>query len=128
MRAGALGRYRQIKIDGANYQASRLAVLWMTGQWPKRKYDVDHRNLNKGDDRWSNLREATRSQNKANIPGRSRAGLKGVTFNPVRGKYIAQITVNRRAVNLGRFDDPQSAHAAYVAAASKHFGQFARDA
>jgi DNA-directed RNA polymerase specialized sigma24 family protein len=49
-------RYRFIEIDGWTYKASRLAWLWMTGSWPKGQ--IDHANLKKDDDRWTNLREA----------------------------------------------------------------------
>jgi hypothetical protein len=120
-RAGTLSRGRwQVCLDGVIYLTSRLAVLWMTGRWPKNL--VDHRNCNKSDDRWENLREADFSENGAN--SRRRGAFKGVTWT--RGKYQAQIKVGYKNIYLGRFAAPETAHAAYVAAAEKHFGEFAR--
>jgi HNH endonuclease len=116
--------YRCVCLDGRHYRMARLAFLWMTGEWPKP--EADHKNCVRADDRWDNLRSANRQQNLANSKPRGQSGLKGVTWT--KGKYQAAIRVNCRTIYLGRFDDPQSAHAAYVAAASKHFGQFAREA
>jgi|ERR1700720_213694 len=56
--------YRQIKIEGRQYLAHRLAVHYMTGAWPE--HEVDHRDLDKSNNRWDNLRAATSSQNKSN--------------------------------------------------------------
>jgi HNH endonuclease len=69
-RAGTINGngYRQISIDCVIYPCARLAVLWMTGRWPKRL--VDHHNRDKIDDRWDNLRPATYSQNGANSADR----------------------------------------------------------
>jgi len=120
-RAGTINRgYRVICIDHALYQSARLAVLWMTGRWPRKL--VDHRNCIRDDDRWINLREANHSQNGAN--SRARKGCKGVIHT--RGKYEARIKVNYRNIYLGRFDSAERAHAVYAAAAEKHFGEFAR--
>lgn len=126
-RAGTINNgYQRIKIDGVIYRAGRLAVLWMTGSFPSG--DVDHKNLNRSDDRWINLRQATRSQNRAN--SRAQKGkvvpLKGVSWDKKRQKYCAYIRADDRTINLGRYDRAEDAHAAYVAAASKYFGQFAR--
>lgn len=117
--------YRQIVIDDVCHRASRLAFLYMTGQWPKNM--VDHRNTVRDDDRWRNLREATRAQNGANMRDRlSKVSLKGVSKHTKDGKFQAFIGVNCRRIYLGRFDRAEDAHAAYIVAAKRHFGNFAR--
>ena len=126
--AGCIGKngYRSIGIDGGKHRANRLAWLWMTGAWPERL--VDHENGVKADDRWKNLRHATKAQNNANSRTKSnnRSGFKGVVFRCSMGKWTAQITVGRSHRHLGTFDTPEAAHAAYVAAAEKDHGAFAR--
>jgi hypothetical protein len=123
--------YHRINIDEKSYYAARLAVLYMTGSWPRR--DVDHINGNTSDNRWSNLRQATRSQNSANMSARG-TGLKGVVFYPPTGllrprpakPYCAYIKVNYRSIYLGRFKTAKEAHAAYMTAAKDYVGDFAR--
>ncbi|MGB9054416.1 MAG: HNH endonuclease, partial [Pseudolabrys sp.] len=51
--------YRQIRIDGRPYSASRLAWLYMTGKWPNS--EISYLNGKPSDTRWANLREATSS-------------------------------------------------------------------
>lgn len=126
-RAGCLsyGR-RTIRVDDELYMAARLAWLYMTGRPPVG--DVDHKNLDKGDDRWENLREATRSQNLANKRASSRnvSGFKSCYRHPETGRWRAQIMRERQRFHLGYFDTPEEASAAYEAAAKRLFGEFAR--
>ncbi len=68
---------RQIRVMGKIYLATRLAWLYMTGEWPE--FEVDHENRIKGDDRWSNLRDATHSENMYNRDWCERHGdLRGI--------------------------------------------------
>lgn len=53
------------------------------------------------------------------------SGFKGVSFDASRRKWTAKIMVDRKTINLGRFNSPQEAHAVYCAAAEKYFGEFA---
>jgi hypothetical protein len=118
--------YRRIKIDDRRYYSHRLAWLYVTGEWPAA--EIDHINCDPGDNRWGNLRLATSSQNKANSRKRAdnTSGLKGVTWDGRNRKWQAQIMAGGRRRSLGYFADPAAAHAAYVAAATKTFGDFAR--
>lgn len=53
----------RIRVFGRVYSRHRLAWFYMTGEWPE---EIDHRDLDPTNDRWTNLRIATRSQNLAN--------------------------------------------------------------
>lgn len=117
--------YLQFAIDKKMYLAHRVAFFYMTGRWP---IEVDHENRIKTDNRWLNLREATKSQNNFNKTAmvRSKSGIKGVSWNARRGKWYAFIHDGERQHYLGSFDDPELAQAAYCAAAIKFHGEFAR--
>lgn len=109
---------RLIAFRTKQYQASRLAWFYMTGKWPQ--LYVDHKNNIHTDDRWCNLRLATHGLNRANSKTSSKIGYKGVIKDGNR--FIA--TCKRQY--LGMFATAKLAHAAYIKAAKKHFGEFAR--
>lgn len=119
-KAGSLTKfYIQIKIDYKLYYAHRLAHLYMTGLWPID--EVDHRNGKKTDNRWSNLRESTRSlnmQNQRSAPKNSRTGVLGVSFrkNCSFNPWYAQIKINRKHKYLGSYATSTAAHTAYLEA------------
>ncbi len=122
--------YLRISIDGINYLGQQLAWLWMTGEWIDR---IDHEDGNKSNNRWTNLREATQSQNSANarkitsVNGkRTSSPFKGVYFDKLRRKWCAAIKVNYRKIHLGRHNTEDEARAAYWKAAQRIFGEFAR--
>jgi HNH endonuclease/AP2 domain len=124
--AGSSGHhrgYRYIKIDGKLYASSRLAFLYMTGEWPQ--HFVDHIDRCRNNDKWDNLRPATRSQNTANRKGINRSGFKGVSWNIKNREWVAQIQVNGIKRRLGGFDNPSDAHARYIEAAREAFGEYA---
>lgn len=120
------GRHTLLMIDNVLYKAHRLAFFYMMRRWPTP--EDDHENLEKSDNRWCNIREATRSQNMANTPLRrtNTSGLKGVSWAKDRNAWRAQITVNRRNRVIGTFRAKDAAHAAYRAAAAEAHGAFAR--
>jgi len=124
--AGSLDKdgYWIITIDRRPYSAHHLAWLFMKGSWCSQV--IDHRDLDRSNNRWTNLRRATISQNNANKPlyRNNACGLKGVS--PDKARWRATIYKNRRRHHLGMFATPQAAHAAYAKAARKLFGKFAR--
>jgi hypothetical protein len=120
--------YYRIRVNGRLCPAHRVAFALMTGRWPIG--EVDHIDGDPGNNRWPNLREATRSQQTQNtrLHSDSRSGLKGAYYD--RRKYnkrwYSRIVVDGKAVRLGFFHTAEEAHDAYKAAAEKYFGEFAR--
>jgi hypothetical protein len=119
--------YILIGVDGTKYRAHRLAFLYTMGKFPKS--EVDHADGDTTNNRWANLREASRSLNAANTrrPRTNGSGFKGVHWHSRNKKWRAQVKLNGRHICLGDFACPKEAHTAYMAAAVKHFGEFASD-
>lgn len=120
--------YIAIWVDGRQYLAHRLAVLFITGAWPEG--GVDHRDTDKTNNRWGNLRACDQSQNSANsrLNSRNTTGLKGVSRCAQTGLWRARIKKAGKDVTIGRFDSAEDAHEAYLSAAKRLFGEFARAA
>jgi hypothetical protein len=119
--------YTLIRIDGEQYRAHRLAILWMTGEWPEDQ--TDHINGDRADNRWGNLREATNAQNQRNtnkLRSDNTSGLKGVCWDKAAGKWKAAININGQTIYLGLFLSTQDAARAYDEAAPQYHGEFAR--
>jgi hypothetical protein len=121
--------YIKICVDGVSLLAHRVAWAITHKEWPSG--EIDHRNMNRSDNRLQNLRPATPSQNKANtraFRSNKSSGLKGASFCKRSGKWLAQIQKDRKPYHLGVFDTAEGAHAAYKVAAERLFGEFARAA
>lgn len=127
-RAGSVTRYGYLKIclNHKNYMAHRVAWLIVNGEWPKS--ELDHINGNRLDNRICNLREATPHQNQANKGMRSdnTSGVKGVTWDKSRGKWMAAISFYGRHVFLGRYSTINAAEKAYNEGAERYFGEYSR--
>lgn len=106
------------------YLAHRLAWLYMTGTWPE--CTIDHRNGQRSDNRWVNLRPATYSENNANtgLRGNNSSGVTGVAFERRRKRWRAYITTGKRRLELGRFDTIEQAIAVRRASEIEHFGAY----
>lgn len=119
--------YIVIGVDGRQHRAHRLAFLYMTGRWPHP--EVDHRDGVIDNNRWANLREATRLQNGKNLR-RSKAntsGFKGVYWDRDLHQWRAAIRVDYRSHHLGLFGTCRpAAHFAYVLASARLHGDFGR--
>lgn len=120
------GGYIQIKYRRRRFQAHRVIWCIVTGDWPKDQ--IDHINLNRADNRWANLREATAFENQRNVGAQrnNATGIKGVFVQPDTQRWCARIRLNGKLVSLGCFDTPEEASAAYNRRASLEFGEFFR--
>ncbi len=90
--------------------------------------EIDHKSRNPLDNRRSNIRFCTRSQNLMNVAIRNdnKVGLKGVWFDKQRNKYQAYINVDGKRKHLGRYEEKSAAGKAYDDAAINLFGVFAK--
>lgn len=122
--------YRGGALFGQQLKAHRVIWALVTGEWPPKGTDIDHANGSRADNRFENLRLASRQENTLNR-GATRAnkcGLKGVSWYKAGRKWRAEIKSPSGREYLGQFDTPEEAHAAYCAAAERLHGQFVRTA
>ena len=98
---------------------------------PKDGIDIDHANKNKLDNRRTNLRLCSRSQNLANKfdLNKNRSGYKGVSFfkwGNRKKRWVSQIQFRYKTLRIGYFLTPEDAALAYNEAAKEYYGEFAR--
>jgi hypothetical protein len=88
---------------------------------PPKGLQVDHVNGDRTDNRRSNLRICTGSQNKFNSNKHrdNTSGHKGVTWDKAREKWQAQIMIRGKQIYLGRFDSKIKAGERYARMATK---------
>lgn len=117
--------YAKTRVGGRYYPIHRIVWKMVTGHEPAA--EIDHINGVKHDNRFRNLREATRFENNRNRPREKRnsTGFKGVTQNTANS-YVAQIGFCGRRIYIGSFPTPVLAHNAYWVKAQELQGEFAR--
>lgn len=122
-RVGSKG-YVGITLDKQHYKAHRVAWAIMTGAWPTD--EIDHINGVKNDNRWCNLREATRSQNVWNTRRgvNNKSGYKGVHRFDAR-LWRATVGFNNKKYEVGLFRCPTAAYLARIAKVKELHGEFA---
>ena len=69
---------------------------------------IDHIDRNRKNNNWLNLRIVTNQQNSFNTSS------KGYTWLKKINKYRAQIKVNYKTINLGRYEKEEDARQAYL--------------
>lgn len=100
--------YRYIRLKGKDRYEHRLVFLYVTATYPKN--EVDHINRNKNDNRFCNLREATRAENVRNVESRkdNSSGTSGVHWCNTHRKWIVQVQVNGKRIK-GQFKSKEEA-------------------
>lgn len=108
--------YVLIRLDKRLYLAHRLAALYMEGEFPPKL--IDHIDTDKSNNRWSNLRHATMSENMQNRlsaqKNNSVSGLLGVYWSKARKKWGAAIVVDSVKYFCGYHATKELAHQGYI--------------
>lgn len=119
--------YRYITLKNRQFAEHQLVFFAETGSIP---IGIDHKNGNGLDNRFSNLRVASNSQQIMNTPCRldNISGYKGVTWTKnARGRYQWRVRIgfNGKRIHLGWFDDKEEASRVYRLKAEELFGEYA---
>lgn len=126
-RAGSVGAggYRVVFLRGHLRPEHRVAWCFMTGVFPAGL--LDHKNRDRADNRFANLREATPSQNATNArtPRHNTSGFRGVSRDGKSGRWRAEIKHRDIRRYLGSFSTLEEAAIAYDQAAKELSGAFA---
>lgn len=119
-------RGRIITFGNKGYSAAVLAWFYMTGEMPI--LEVDHKDCNRDNNKWSNLRLADRCQQNSNrkLFKSNKFGCKGICYVNKIKKYKAKVIHRGKVVFQKEFKTLEAAITARKEQASKYFGEFAR--
>lgn len=124
-RPGAIHIRIETEVGAYFFFAHRVAWALFYGAWPSAQ--IDHEDGNAANNRISNLRQATYSQNNCNrhvVTGKSQ--FRGVYYSALRSKWSAQIKKNKQWKWLGLHSTAEDAANAYDRAALCLHGEFAQ--
>ena len=111
------GRAVQVKVNYQGYLAHRIIWKLVTGEDPI-GYEIDHINRNQLDNRWSNLRLATKQENGYNKKAN------GIRKDKRTGKWVTSFQVDGVKRHGGVHDCPLMAHIAYIDLSRELRGEF----
>ena len=111
-------------FDGRHIKAHRAAWAIFHGKWPT--MEIDHANGDPKDNRISNLREATRTQNAQNVPKRKGGVSVYRGVSQAGSRWRAKINANGIRTSLGSYQSEEDAAIAYDLASVLMHGDFAR--
>jgi len=91
------------------------------------KFIVDHENHNKVDNRKSNIRPVTYSENNFNtkLNVKNKSGVIGVYYNKIDKVWEARLQKNKKMIFIERHETMEDAIVARLKAEKKYFGEFA---
>lgn len=98
--------YIQLRVEGNNFLLHRLIWFIEYGKFPK--FQIDHIDGNGMNNKIGNLRDVTTQEQCKNLSRRetNTSGVTGVTWNKNLRAWVAQISVDKKAIYLGQFNDP----------------------
>lgn len=120
--------YIKITLFDQGYRAHRVAWALYYNEWPPADMEIDHIDADPLNNRISNLRLVTRSQNECNKRKRrnTKSSFKGVSWNSQKGKWMATAAINGKVRHVGFFATEIEAHECYKQVAAREYGEYAR--
>lgn len=117
--------YHQIRINKKTVEVHRLVALTFLDN-PEFKKEVDHIDNNKLNNYLSNLRWATRTENRrnCNIYKNNTSGYKGIIFIDYRNKWKAYLSIDNKHIHLGYFDNLDDAIKIRMRKVNEIFGDY----
>lgn len=96
--------YKRIQFNGQKYGIHRFAWRMVTGEDPG-EFEIDHKDTNRSNNRFDNLRLATDNHNQMNQkkPKSNKSGAKGVCWHKGKQAWIAHVGLNKKLIHLGYF-------------------------
>lgn len=122
------GGYVQVSVNRKLYRAHLIIWKMVTGKEPTNQ--IDHWDTVKNNNRWENLREATKSQNSANrgLMATNTSGAKCVFWYKAYQKWAVQIWKDGKAHFGGYHEEFEAATARSESMQKELYGKFARAA
>lgn len=96
--------YLEVAVNSNIYMLHRIVWRLVTGEDPG-KLEIDHRDTVRNNNRWLNLRLSgfDENQRNRNLQKNNTSGIKGVSWNGTKKKWIAQIRAGGRKIQVGSF-------------------------
>ena len=112
--------YRQGTVLSKHMEGHRVVWAIATGVWPIG--EIDHEDGCRSNNRFENLRSATRRENMQNLTKQARntSGHVGAFWSQSKQRWKSQINTETGLVFLGYFSSAEDAGAAYAAAKAIH--------
>ncbi len=111
---------RYVNIDNKRYLAHRLIWFYTHGQWPS--VNLSAKNNDYDDLRLENYVELTAGETarRGGVRSTGKSGIRGVSWDKEKKKWMAHITKDYRSITVGRFHTKEEAQAARERAEQEH--------
>ena len=116
-------------LEACNEHYNKLKLHRLVMNVTENKIQIDHINHNKNDNRKCNLRITDNQHNSYNhsLKSTNTSGTTGVSWNKLRNYWEARITVNKKLIFLGKFNNKEDAIRIRKQAEEKYFGEYSYD-
>jgi len=117
--------YNRVRVKGKQFMSHRVIFLMHHGYLPKL---IDHIDGNRLNNNITNLRPANKTQNSQNSKKRidNISGFKNINWDKENKKWQVRLTINKKPISFGYYDDLELADLVAQEARNKFYGDFAR--